>query len=63
MFQLYQDQINERVKRGEAVLDEVKHQVLIESYEQVLRRNGVDPVTDSVFYKLLMKIEMKRARG
>jgi hypothetical protein len=40
-----------------------KHQELLAAYENILRKYNVDPISDSSYYKLLMKLDLKQERG
>lgn len=62
--------IGEIYQHRDASLQEMKrmeygarHQQLLQSYEAVLMRHGIDPVTDAAIYKQMMKIDMKVERG
>lgn len=48
---------------GEKIEYGARHQELLAAYENILKKYGVDPISDSSYYKLLMKLDLKRERG
>ena len=48
---------------GEKIEYGAKHQELLAAYENILKKYGVDSISDSSYYKLLMKLDLKRERG
>jgi len=63
IFQQFMNAISVKELVGEEIEYGARHQELLAAYENILKKYGADPISDASYYKLLMKLDLKRERG